>query len=96
MNNRIYYSHEAEQQVRREKLVLTMLVAGLSISIGAAIALIFAPQAGEKTRKQIGKQMEENLTKGLYTTTDGIREQVQEQASQVRDTINDRIQKIKE
>jgi len=62
-NHRMYYSQEAEKRAQREKLMLVILVAGVSMSISTIIALLFAPQPGDKTRQQISEQVNEAVTR---------------------------------
>lgn len=59
MTQRIYYSQQAEAQAQRQQFFLTVLVAGLGISLGTIFGLLFAPQSGEKTRQQIEEQVEQ-------------------------------------
>ena len=47
-NDRVYYSHDAKTQVRREKAVLTVLALALGMGIGALLALLFAPFPAKK------------------------------------------------
>lgn len=56
MNNRIYYSREAEEQAQREKFFLMIFATGISMVIGAIIALLMAPQTGDETRKELLSQ----------------------------------------
>lgn len=53
MSGRKYYSNEAYYQVQQEKLMLAIVATLCGVGIGALIALIFAPQAGDETRTQI-------------------------------------------
>jgi hypothetical protein len=87
MTDRVYYSSEAEQQARRERLVMAMLVAGLSLSVGAVIALLFAPQSGEKTRHQIGEQVDQVAT-NVQKNTDQV-------VKKVRDDLEQRLQNVR-
>ncbi|MFW5692307.1 MAG: YtxH domain-containing protein [Chloroflexota bacterium] len=61
MNERIYYSEAARRRAQRQQLVLTLAVAGLSLSIGAIIALLFAPEAGEDVRQEVRDRLNEIL-----------------------------------
>jgi gas vesicle protein len=63
---------------------VTYFVAG--IGIGAAIALLFAPQSGEETRKQIAKKAQEGKD---YVDSKGheIRKQAEDLVDQGKDLV---------
>lgn len=61
MSDRIYYSEESKQQAQREKFILVGLFASMSITLGAMIALLFAPRPGDETREQLSKQVTETM-----------------------------------
>ena len=90
-NNRIYYSHEAEQQAKREILMLVMLVTGLSISVSSMIALLFAPRSGDETREQLSGQVSEVMHKARQAA-ENVGDQVRENAESVRDTVQEQVQ----
>jgi hypothetical protein len=50
-NNRMYYSREAAMRAERERLLLAALVAIVGVGFGMALAMLFAPQSGDKTRR---------------------------------------------
>ena len=64
---------------------VTYFVAG--VGIGAAIALLFAPQSGEKTRKQIAEKAQEGKE---YVASKGreIRKQAEDLVDQGKDLVN--------
>jgi uncharacterized membrane protein affecting hemolysin expression len=66
MTDRIYYSREAEERALRERTAVVVLMMLLGLSAGAVLALLFAPQSGERTRKVLGESLE------------SVREQVEE------------------
>ncbi len=53
LNNRIYYSRDAELRAGRERMMLAALVAVAGVGFGLALAMLFAPQSGEKTRQML-------------------------------------------
>lgn len=93
MSERIYYSQEAKQQAQRNKLVLVMMVAGLSIGIGALISLLFAPQSGNETREQLGEQMNETVHKGQKVAKTAGK-QLRDNTDKAINNLNDRVQQI--
>lgn len=92
-NNRIYYSQEAQQQAQREKLMMVMLVTGLSVSIGTLIALLFAPQSGNETRHQVGEQFDSVLSKAR-NVADTAMTRAREDTENLRDTVKDQLQSV--
>lgn len=56
MSDRMYYSNEAKQRARAERTFLALLFTGLGLSIGAAIALMFAPMRGDEFREELTQQ----------------------------------------
>jgi len=60
-NKRIYYSHEAEIQARRERAIATILFLALGLCAGAILALLFAPTSGKETREGIIGSLEDQL-----------------------------------
>lgn len=87
MNDRIYYSHEAKQQAQRQKMVLLMMVAGLSIGIGAMISLLFAPQSGDKTREQLNDQMSDAVHQGRKVAKNAG-EQLRQNTEKMMENLN--------
>ncbi len=59
-NNRTFYSHAAELRSNRKN---TALVA-FALGIGAAVALLLAPNSGEKTREDLTNSIEQGVNKG--------------------------------
>jgi gas vesicle protein len=64
MNDRIYYSVEAEMQAQRERIALAVAAMIVGVGLGAVLALIFAPQSGDKTRRQLEEQAREWANQG--------------------------------
>lgn len=55
MQNRMYYSEEARQRAYSERTTMAIIFLVLGLSIGAAIALLFAPQSGSDSREQLSR-----------------------------------------
>lgn len=58
MSERMYYSKEAEQRAQAERTFLAILFTGLGLSIGAALALLFAPIKGEQLREELSDRVD--------------------------------------
>ena len=67
MNDRIYYSHEAEVLAQRRMLGVVLIAVTLGTSLGVALALLFAPRGGEETRREIAQQAEQAYQAGAKT-----------------------------
>lgn len=57
MADRTYYSQEAKEKAQRQQSFLMILLTGLGISIGAVLALLFAPKDGEELREDLMEQV---------------------------------------
>lgn len=87
MNERMYYSAQAEQEARREKLLLVLVSVGLSVSISTMLAMLFAPQSGDKTRQMIADSVKDALDKG-QAAAQSAGEQIRESAESLRSDAN--------
>lgn len=58
MSERMYYSKEAELRAQAERTFLAILFTGLGLSIGAALALLFAPVKGEQLRGELSEKID--------------------------------------
>ena len=56
MASRIYYSEEARQRAFVERSVIAAVCIALGVTIGTILALLFAPQEGENTRREIANK----------------------------------------
>lgn len=72
MPERIYYSREAEQAARQRQIAGLLAFLTLGLGIGAAIALMFAPQEGSRTRDEINSALEEGIRRGRAAATDAV------------------------
>jgi sensor domain CHASE-containing protein len=59
MNDRLYYSREAEVQAQRQQLILVLIVAGFSLLIGTIVTLFLTPVSGSDIRRSVGEKFEE-------------------------------------
>lgn len=83
MTNRIYYSREAEAQANQEKALMVGIFLALGLGIGAALALLFAPRSGQKTRQELTRALEDRFA-GVERDLDNMRERLEESAKNIR------------
>lgn len=91
-NERIYYSREAEMAAMRSRTILTMVFLVIGLTIGALLALLFAPDDGESTRKELAKGVEDGLNTGRETLEPMIK-QLEDQFNDLRKNVEDRLSK---
>jgi gas vesicle protein len=93
MRNRIYYSKEAEQRANNERLMFTFVGVLGGLSIGAILMLMFAPQRGQVTRKQIaagaGTALDEGRKEG-----EKVIENVRDGIGKLRATVEEKAEKL--
>jgi len=90
VNERVYYSEEARRNAQRQQMIVAMAVAGVSLGLGAIIALLLAPDSGENIRDEIRNQLDELLERGSTATRDAVNN-MGHQAQDVREQVEDRI-----
>jgi gas vesicle protein len=64
MSDRIYYSKHAEEMAKRQQTIIAFTFLALGLGIGAILALLFAPNVGEKTRQLIASALEDGFKRG--------------------------------
>jgi gas vesicle protein len=89
MNDRIYYSREAEIQAQRDRNVAMLAVLVIGVTIGTALALLFAPRSGEKTRSQISDALEQGFNEGRKNSEHTI-DRLEKDFADLRKRIEDR------
>jgi gas vesicle protein len=86
------YNNEHEYEGKRPGNFFAGLLVG-SLA-GAATMLLFAPQAGETTRKLIGKRAMQ-LRDQTTATVEGTVAQVRTKADELKSSVNDKAQELK-
>jgi len=94
MTNRIYYSEEAEAMMKRQRILDILTFTGLGIGIGSAIALLLAPNNGQKTREMLANTLEEGFQRGRATTDEAL-SQLEQEIPNLRERVNELVSKIK-
>ncbi len=90
MNNRIYYSRDAEIQANRERAGAILLFMVLGLGIGAVLALLFAPKSGDKTRAELASTLEDSLDTGRDATTKAV-SRLEKDFSDLRKRVEERL-----
>lgn len=88
MNDRIYYSREAEAQAMRERTAAILAFFVIGIAVGTVMALLFAPRSGDKTRGEIADAIEEGFNEGRKASNDAVH-RLEKDLSDLRKRIED-------
>lgn len=89
MNDRIYYSRDAESQAMRERTTAILAFFVIGITVGTVIALLFAPRSGEKTRGELADAIEDSFNEGRKASNDAIHK-LEKELGDLRKKIEDR------
>jgi len=90
MNDRIYYSKEAEELAAQQRTILALVVMLLGLGLGAVVALLFAPRRGEDIRKDIADQAGTLYDSGRETSNKALKE-LQKDFDKLRSDVEDRL-----
>lgn len=93
-NSRIYYSKEAESAAMRRITVMTVLFMALGLGVGAVMALLYAPNAGKKTRHSLSQSIEEGLESG-QDAIEPVVKRLEKEMGELRQTVEERIAKLR-
>ena len=91
---RIYYSQEAERVAKRQRLLTMVIFMALGVGLGAVIALLFAPDEGEKTRRLISEAAQDGFRRGRDTTSDALR-QLEPEFPDLRKRVDELISSVR-
>ncbi|HVU12330.1 MAG TPA: YtxH domain-containing protein [Phototrophicaceae bacterium] len=72
MNDRIYYSRDAEAQAMRERTMAVFAFFIVGVAIGGVLALMFAPRSGDRTRAELGDALDHSFEEGRKHSADAI------------------------
>jgi gas vesicle protein len=93
MNDRIYYSKEAEDLAAQQRTILALVVMLLGLGLGAVVALLFAPRKGDDIRKDIANQAGTIYDNGRETTGKAFKE-LQKDFDKLRGEVEDRLKNV--
>ena len=86
-NNRTYYSHEAEIRSSRKTVALVLLALG----IGVAVALLLAPNSGEKTREDLTHSIEQGVNKG-QDLAEPVLKRMEKELAELRQKVEEKVE----
>ena len=90
MNDRIYYSREAEHRVHQQRMILALFGMALGLSIGGVMALLFAPRSGEENRKALADQFGHVYEQGQDATGSAF-ENLRKEFDHLRSDVEHRL-----
>jgi gas vesicle protein len=90
-NDRVYYSHDAETQAKREMVAISMLALTLGLGIGAMVALLLAPTSGKKARHDLAESMGETG----HDTVDPMLRSLEEKFGELLKNVEERLTHLK-
>jgi gas vesicle protein len=93
-NSRTYYSREAESDAIRRITIMAVLWLALGLSVGAVMALLFAPAAGKKTRHSLTRNFEDGLNSG-QDAIEPVVKRLEKEMGELRQTLEERVAKLK-
>jgi hypothetical protein len=93
MNERIYYSREAELRAQRDRFIMAVIVTGFGIGVGAILALLLAPRSGDETRQQIGGSIDDAAGHGREVASQVLKT-VRQGATKVQEQVGERLQQV--
>jgi gas vesicle protein len=90
MNDRIYYSREAEMQAQRERATAILVFMIMGLGIGAVMALLFAPKSGDKTRAELAHTLGDSLETPREVTSKAIN-RLEKDFTELRKKVEERL-----
>ncbi len=72
MNDRIYYSRDAEAQAMRERTMAVFAFFIVGAAIGGVLALMLAPRSGDRTRAELSDALDHGFEEGRKHSADAI------------------------
>lgn len=89
-NDRIYYSNESEMHALRFQAMLTLFFLIIGLSIGAVLALLFAPSSGKKIREEFTKNIKEGLQAGRENIEPVVK-RIEKEFAEIQKNIEDKL-----
>jgi gas vesicle protein len=86
MNERTYYSREAEQRAQQQRTAVALVVMAFGLMLGAVITLLFAPRSGEEMRRVVTGQVGE--------ATSSAFESLRKEFEHLRSDVEERLERV--
>ncbi len=93
MSNRIYYSAQAGQMAKRRGTMEALAFLALGIGVGAAAALLVAPNDGNDMRDLVRNAMEEGYQRGRDAATHTL-SQLEGEFPNLRQRVDDLFDRV--
>lgn len=93
-DRRIYYSEEARQYAMQQQMLRVVLAATLGLALGAGLALLFAPESGERLRRNIASALDEGYQRGREEA-EGIVEELEGEYPGLRKRVEELMKRAR-
>ena len=90
MDKSTYYSRDAEMRAARENALTTLVLLAIGLAVGTALALLFAPNSGTKTRRELGHAIEDRLNSGRDAIEPSLK-RLEKEFADLRKKVDERI-----
>jgi gas vesicle protein len=94
MNDRIYYSRDAELRANRDRTMAVGVFLVFGLGIGAILALLLAPKSGEQVRHEISHAFAGELAEGREESAKAVR-RLEKDISDLRKNVEDRLKDLR-
>lgn len=90
MNDRIYYSREAEMRANRDRLAAVAVFLVFGLGLGAILALLMAPKSGDEVRKELSHTLAGELADGREESGKALK-RLEKDLGELRKRVEDRL-----
>ena len=94
MNDRIYYSRDAELRASRDRTVAVGVFLVFGLGLGAILALLLAPKSGEQIRHELSHAVSGELAEGREESAKAVR-RLEKDLGDLRKNVEDRLKDLR-
>ncbi len=94
MNDRIYYSRDAELRAARDRTVAVSIFLVFGLGLGAILALLLAPKSGDQTRHELSHALSSELNEGREESAKAMR-RLEKDLGELRKKVEDKLGDIR-
>ncbi len=94
MNDRIYYSRDAELRAARDRTMVVGIFLVFGLGIGAVLALLLAPRSGDQTRREISQTLSSELADGREESAKAVR-RLEKDLTELRKNVEDKLKDLR-